>query len=95
MSEGKLSESLKGRHVLLVEDIIDSGLTIKWITEKLQSLGVASITVATLLLKPDAIEYPVQIDYVGFEIPNNFVVGYGLDYNGKGRNLKSIYTLVE
>lgn len=95
VSEGQLGEDLKGRHVLLVEDIIDSGLTINWITERLTQLGVASVHVVTLLLKPEAIQHPVQIDYVGFEIPNNFVVGYGLDYNGKGRNLTSIYTLAD
>lgn len=95
VSSGSLGSELNNRHIVIVEDIIDSGLTMNWITQKLTDLGVASIRIVTLLLKPDALEFPLKIDHVGFEIPNNFVVGYGLDYNGKGRNLKSIYTLIE
>lgn len=93
ISEDKHSLDFKDRNVVIVEDIIDSGLTMSWLLEKIFSSGAKSIKVVSLLLKPDSLKHKVQLDYVGFEIPNNFVVGYGLDYNGKGRNLRNIYTL--
>ena len=91
--ELNIEDSLRNRHIVIVEDIVDSGITMAWLTNELAQLGVASITVVALLLKPDAIQHPVQIDKVGFEIPNDFVIGYGLDYNGKGRQLEGIYRL--
>ncbi len=90
-----LNESLKGRHVIIAEDIIDSGKTIYHLIDTLNEMGVASITIVTLLLKPDAVQFKFPIDLVGFEIPNDFVIGYGLDYDGLGRNLKDIYSLVK
>lgn len=86
---------LRGRHVLLVEDIIDSGQTLHQFLPQLQSLQPASLRVAVLLVKPEALECEVPLDYVGFEIPNKFVIGYGLDYDGLGRNLPGIYQLKE
>ena len=88
-----IDDSLKNRHIVIVEDIVDSGNTMAWLTNQLAQLGAASVTVVALLLKPDAIEHPVQIDKVGFEIPNDFVIGFGLDYNGKGRHLDGIFKL--
>ncbi len=90
-----LSESLKGRHVVIVEDIIDSGLTMENVTAKLRSIGVADYKIATLLFKPKAFTKSYDIDYIGFEIPNDFIVGYGLDYDEQGRNLRDIYKIVE
>lgn len=84
-----------GRHVMVVEDIIDTGLTLEYVVEKLMESRPASLTVVTLLQKPAALEHPVQIDVVGFSIPPAFVVGYGLDYDGLGRNLPEIYQLDE
>lgn len=90
-----LNEDLVGKTVVVIEDIIDTGRTLQGIIRDLNSKGAKSIRVATLLLKPDAYEEDYKIDYVGFEIPNDFVVGYGLDYDGFGRNLDSVYTLAE
>ena len=90
-----LNEDLSGKTVVVVEDIIDSGNTLEGIIEDLTTKGASSIKVATLLFKPEAYKGTYEIDYIGFEIPNDFVVGYGLDYNGYGRNLDSIYTLSE
>ncbi len=90
-----LDVDLKNRHVVIVEDIIDSGQTLYEFIPKLEGMGPASISLAVLLLKPDAVKYEFDIPYLGFEIPNKFVVGYGLDYNGLGRNLEEIYQLVE
>ena len=87
--------SLKGRDVIVVEDIVDSGNTVETIIKILKDEEVASFTIATLLYKPDAYKKPYKIDYIGLEVPNDFVVGYGLDYNGLGRNLTSIYKLKE
>ena len=86
-----LQESVFGRHVILLEDIVDSGLTIAGIFEELAQKEPLSIRVATLLYKPKALKHLVKPDYVGFEIGNEFVVGYGMDYNGLGRNLPEIY----
>lgn len=90
-----LDTDLAGRHVLIVEDIIDTGLTLSWLVANLKSRGPASVEIATLLRKPEALEMPVDVKYVGFDIPNAFVVGYGLDYDEKYRNLRSIGTLAE
>ena len=89
-----LNESLKGRHVLIVEDIIDSGKTMQELLKTLHAQQPASVQIATLLLKPDALEVELDIAYCGFEIPSEFVVGYGLDYDGLGRNLADLYVLV-
>src|SRR5690606_33896898 len=90
-----LDTDLAGRHVLVVEDIIDTALTLSWLVANLRSRGPASVEIATLLRKPEALEMPVEVKYVGFDIPNAFVVGYGLDFNEKYRNLRSIGTLAE
>ncbi|MEO6472862.1 MAG: hypoxanthine phosphoribosyltransferase [Aeromicrobium sp.] len=88
-----LDSDLTGRHVLIVEDIIDTGLTLSWLVTNLKSRGPASVEIATLLRKPDALKIDVDVKYVGFDIPNAFVVGYGLDYDEKYRNLRCIGTL--
>lgn len=90
-----LNEDLSGKTVVVIEDIIDTGKTLQGIVNDLNSKGAKSIKVVTLLLKPEAYDGEYKIDYVGFEIPNDFVVGYGLDYDGFGRNLDSVYTLAE
>ncbi|TSD64714.1 hypoxanthine phosphoribosyltransferase [Inquilinus sp. KBS0705] len=87
-----LTIDIKGRDIILIEDIIDTGNTIKFLIEKLMVRNPASITVCSLLLKPDSIEHSIEeLRYVAFQIPNQFVVGYGLDYRELGRNLKGIY----
>ncbi len=88
-----LAEPVEGRHVIIVEDIIDSGQTLNKFIPELMALGPASVEVAALLVKPEAMEYEVDIHFKGFEIPPAFVVGYGLDYDGLGRNLRDIYQL--
>ncbi|MFC5677288.1 hypoxanthine phosphoribosyltransferase [Aeromicrobium endophyticum] len=88
-----LDTDLNGRHVLIVEDIIDTGLTLSWLITNLRSRGPASVEIATLLRKPDALQMDVEVRYVGFDIPNAFVVGYGLDFNERYRNLRCIGTL--
>lgn len=88
-----LDADLTGRHVLIVEDIIDSGLTLSWLVANLRSRGPASVEIATMLRKPDAAKVEVDVRYVGFDIPNEFVVGYGLDYAEKYRNLPFVGTL--
>jgi len=88
-----LDADLTGRHVLIVEDIIDSGLTLSWLLANLRSRGPASVEVATMLRKPEAAKVEVDVRYVGFEIPNEFVVGYGLDYAERYRNLPFVGTL--
>ena len=88
-----LDRDITGRHVLIVEDIIDSGLTLSWLLRNLASRGPASLEVCTLLRKPDAAKVDVQVRYVGFDIPNEFVVGYGLDYAERYRNLPFVGTL--
>lgn len=90
-----LDTDLEGRHVLIVEDIIDTGLTLSWLVTNLRSRGPATVEIATLLRKPEALEMPVDVKYVGFDIPNAFVVGYGLDFDERYRNLRSIGTLAE
>jgi hypoxanthine phosphoribosyltransferase len=88
-----LDRDIAGRHVLIVEDIIDSGLTLSWLLKNLESRSPASLDVCTLLRKPDAVKVEVPVRYVGFEIPNEFVVGYGLDYAERYRDLPYIGTL--
>ena len=88
-----LDTDIKGKHVVIVEDIIDSGLTLSWLLKNLASRGPATLRVCTLLRKPDAVKVDVPVEYVGFEIPNEFVVGYGLDYAERYRDLPYIGTL--
>lgn len=88
-----LDSDLGGRDVLIVEDVIDSGLTLDWLTRNLSSRGAASVEIAALLRKPEAAKVEVDVKYVGFDIPNDFVVGYGLDYAEKYRNLPFVGTL--
>jgi hypoxanthine phosphoribosyltransferase len=88
-----LDTDLTGRHVLIVEDIIDSGLTLSWLRGNLESRGAASVEICALLRKPDAAKVDVTVKYLGFEIPNQFVVGYGLDYAEQYRNLRDVAIL--
>ncbi len=88
-----LSEDISGKHVIIVEDIIDSGNTLFYLRTLLTERNAASVKIVTLLDKPDRREKPIDPDYVGFVIPNKFVVGYGLDYNEKYRNLPEVYVL--
>jgi hypoxanthine phosphoribosyltransferase len=88
-----LDADITGRHVLIVEDIVDSGLTLSWIRSNLESRSAASVEICTLLRKPEAAKVDVDVRYVGFDIPNEFVVGYGLDYAERFRNLRVVGTL--
>lgn len=90
-----LNNSLEGRNVVIVEDIIDSGFTMNCLMQRLKSMEVASIRIATMLFKPDAFKFDYHIDYIGMNIGNEFIVGYGLDYNEHGRNYPLIYQVVE
>ena len=90
-----LDTDVAGRDVLIVEDVIDTGLTLSWLVANLQSRGPASVRIAALLRKPDAMQMEIDVDYVGFDIPNSFVVGYGLDYAERYRNLRCIATLAD
>lgn len=90
-----LSEDIKGRDVVILEDIIDTGITISQLLKDLAAYAPNSIRVATLLLKPDALRSDIRPDYVGLEIPNDFIVGYGLDYDGYGRNSRDIYKIID
>ncbi|MEN0003825.1 MAG: hypoxanthine phosphoribosyltransferase [Bacteroidota bacterium] len=90
-----IKEDLTGRVVIVVEDIIDTGRTLSFFIPQLQALGPKRIEIATLLHKPAATQYPIPIDYLGFSIPNDFVIGYGLDFDGKGRELPAIYQKVD
>lgn len=90
-----LNENIKGRTIVLLEDIVDTGLTISNTIDQIKAMEPADVRVATMLFKPDACKKDVTLDYVGMDIPNHFIVGYGLDYDGYGRNLRNIYTLVE
>lgn len=90
-----LSESVVGRNIVVVEDIVDTGITMEKIITSLEAKGAKNIKVATFLQKPAALQRDIKIDYVAMKIPNEFIVGYGLDYDGYGRNLKDIYTVVE
>jgi hypoxanthine phosphoribosyltransferase len=88
------NEDIKNKYIIVIEDIVDTGNTLERIVDELVIRKAAEIKIAALLLKPKAYTKEIPIDYVGFEIPNDFVIGYGLDYDGYGRNLPSIYTLV-
>ena len=91
-----LKEDLNGKHVILVDDIVDTGFTLEHIMKQIKTTyKPASIAVASLLFKPQAYRKSIAIDYVGIEIPNDFVVGWGLDYNGYGRNFEDIYVIIE
>jgi len=100
-STGKVQEviglnvDISGRTVVILEDIVDTGHTMRQMLDSLQTRNPASIHVCTLFVKPDKLEEEVDIDYAAFSIPNDFIVGYGLDYDQQGRNLPEIYTLVE
>jgi hypoxanthine phosphoribosyltransferase len=89
------NEDIKNKTVIVVEDIVDTGNTLERVVDELVIRKAAEIRIATLLYKPAAYTKNIALDYVGFEIPNDFVVGYGLDYDGYGRNLPSVYTLVK
>jgi hypoxanthine phosphoribosyltransferase len=88
-----LDTDVKDRHVLIVEDIIDSGLTLSWLTANLKARGAASVEIVTLLRKPEAAKVQIAVRWVGFDIPNAFVVGYGLDYNERYRSLDGVGVL--
>ena len=88
-----LDTDISGRDVLIVDEIIDTGLTLSWLVNNLSSRSPASVEIATLLRKPEALSMPVEPKYVGWDIPNEFVVGYGLDYRERYRNLRDIGTL--
>ena len=90
-----LNEDINGRTVVIVEDIIDTGRTMHQMLDSLQTRNPEAIHLCTLFVKPDKIEEPLDIEYAAFTIPNDFIVGYGLDYDQQGRNLREIYTLVE
>jgi len=88
-----LDINVKDRHIIILEDIIDTGKTLHHYLPQLDNMQPASVKIAVLLNKKEALQYPVQVDYTCFDIPNKFVVGYGLDYDGLGRNSKDIYQL--
>ena len=90
-----INEDLSGRTVIIIEDIVESGLTIKRMIETIGTRAPKSIHICTLLIKPERLTVPRDVEYAAIEIPNDFIVGYGLDYNQQGRNLRDIYTLVE
>lgn len=101
MSTGKIkevigiNEDISGRTVIILEDIVESGLTMKRMIDSLGTRNPESVHICTLLLKPEKLTVDLNIEYAAMEIPNDFIVGYGLDYNQQGRNLRDIYTLVE
>jgi hypoxanthine phosphoribosyltransferase len=90
-----LNENVEGRTIVLLEDIVDTGVTIDNLVRQLKTQNPADVKIATLLFKPEACTRDIKLDYVGLEIPNDFIVGYGLDYDGYGRNLPDIYTVVK
>jgi hypoxanthine phosphoribosyltransferase len=89
-----LNQEIKNQNIVILEDIVDSGITLGTIIRQLSGYQPASVRVATLLYKPDSCKEDITLNYVGFVIPNNFIIGYGLDYNGYGRKYKDIYSLV-
>jgi len=89
------NEDIKGKTVVVIEDIVDTGNTLERIVGELVIRNAAEIKIAAALYKPEAYKKSYKLDYIGFEIPNNFVVGYGLDYDGFGRNIPSVYTLIK
>ena len=90
-----LNEDVKGRTIVIIEDIVDTGYTMEALLKILKDMGVAEIKIATLLFKPASLKVDLKIDYVALEIPPDFIVGYGLDYDGYGRNLPNIYKIKE
>lgn len=90
-----LNEIVKGRTVVIIEDIVDTGLTMRRMLDILHQQEAADVRIATLVYKPDAFKSDYRIDYVGMEIPNDFIIGYGLDYDGLARNLPDIYKIVD
>ena len=90
-----INENLSGRTVVIVEDIVDTGLTMKRMIESIGTRNPASVHICTLLLKPEKLQEELDVEYVAMKIPNDFIVGYGLDYDQQGRNLRDIYTVVE
>jgi hypoxanthine phosphoribosyltransferase len=90
-----LDRDITGRNVLIIEDIVDSGLTLSWLKSNLESRGVGSVEILSILRKPEAAKIEVNVKYVGFDIPKDFVIGYGLDFNEKYRNLPFIGVLAK
>lgn len=90
-----LDHSLEGRHVVIVEDIVDTGHTMKYTIQKLHDLNAKDVCIATLFFKPNSFQYDYPIDYKAMDIGNEFIVGYGLDYDQRGRNLPDIYKIIE
>lgn len=90
-----LNDDITGRTVVVVEDIVDTGLTMQRLVETLKARNPKEVRIATLLVKPDKLQVPLDIHYVAMNIPNDFIVGYGLDYDGLGRNYRDIYTVIE
>lgn len=90
-----INESIQDRHVIIVEDIVDTGFTMEKMLESLGTRNPASLQVCTLLVKPGKLQVPLDLKYVAMNIPDDFIVGYGLDYDGYGRNYKDIYTIVK
>lgn len=91
-----LKMDISNRHILIIEDIVDTGHTMRFIVDKLNTRNPASVSICSLLYKPDAMEYQIEeLEHIAFEIENKFVVGYGLDYKGYGRNLNEIYQVVQ
>lgn len=90
-----INENLTGRSIIIVEDIVDTGRTMKQMVESLGTRNPESVSICTLFVKPDKLQEPLDIKYAAFSIPNDFIVGYGLDYDQQGRQLKEIYTLVD
>lgn len=90
-----LNEEIAGRTVVLIEDIVDTGITIKGLKEQVLGMGAKEVKIATLLFKPESCIKEINPEYVGMSIPNDFIIGYGLDYDGYGRNLRDIYSIVK
>jgi len=90
-----INEDLSGRTIIIIEDIIDTGLTMKRMIESIGTRNPESVHICTLLLKPEKLQEKLDVDYVAMKIPNDFIVGYGLDYDQQGRNLRDIYTVVD
>ena len=88
-----INEDIKGRTIVIIEDIVDTGATVENVYSQLKKLGAADVKLASLLFKPEAYKKSIPIDYVAISVPNEFLLGYGLDYNGLGRNLENIYVL--
>ena len=90
-----MNEDIKDHTVIILEDIVDTGYTLNNIIKQLKGYEPAEIKIATLLFKPEACQHSIKLDYVGIEIPNDFIIGYDIDYNGYGRNLKQIYSIIK